>query len=70
MTARSFSMAVILPLTTLPSKAVSSPRLSFSRASKSAREGFMDSVPAVVLIYAPSCAARARLISFCLQLTF
>ena len=40
MTARSFSMAVILPLTTLPSKASSCERVSFSSAAKSSRVGF------------------------------
>ena len=40
MTARSFSMAVTVPLTTLPSKASSSERVSFSRAAKSSRVGF------------------------------
>ena len=51
MTARSFSMAVILPLTTLPSKASSCESVSLSSAAKSSRVGFisLDSLTAVLI---------------------
>ncbi len=42
MTARSFSMPTILPLTTLPSKTSSLARLSASRAANSSRVGFIS----------------------------
>ena len=54
MTARSFSMAVIVPLTTLPSKASSPDMLSFKSAAKSSRVGFISFCsPTAVLIFTP-----------------
>src|ERR1700729_81386 len=53
MTAISFSIATILPLTTVPSNASSSPYVSFNSAVKSSRVGARDCIEA---IGSPNCA--------------
>src|ERR1700729_109093 len=53
MTAISFSIATILPLTTVPSNASSSPYVSFNSAVKSSRVGARDCMEA---IGSPNCA--------------
>src|SRR5262249_43522079 len=62
MTAKSFSIAVTVPLTTLPSKASSSERVSFNRAAKSSRVGvksFASLVAVLILLLLRSCRAHA-----------
>src|SRR3546814_426939 len=63
MTARSFSIAVTVPLTTLPSKPSSSPpRDSFKRAAKSSRVGFAEVAikKSVLLVLLPASGCLRR----------
>src|SRR5262245_14545025 len=61
MTAKSFSMAVTVPFTTLPSKASSSERVSFISAAKSSRVGvrsFDSPIAVLILLLLHTCEPR------------